>query len=62
MPIIPTEAPNGFRVKTPASQQVRPFKDRLDCIVRRVMEAMEETRVDLNKNTANNGLSSGELS
>ena len=56
------EAPNGFRVATPASQQVSPFRERLDWVVRRVMEAKEETRADLNRNARNIGLSSGEFS
>ena len=56
------EAPNGFKVATPASQQVRPFRERLDWVVRRVMEATEDTRADLNRNATNRGLSSGEFS
>ena len=56
------EDPNGFKVETPASQQVRPFSERLDWVVRRVMEAEEETKVDLNKNAMNTGLNSRESS
>ena len=59
---IPLEAPKGFSMDTPASQQVRPFRERLDWVVRRVMDAAEETSTDLNRNATNIGLSSREFS
>ena len=49
-------------VATPASQQVRPLRERLDWVVRMVIEATQEISADLNRNTTNIGLISGELS
>ena len=59
---LPMEAPKGCNTDTPASHQVRPLRERLDWVVRRVMEADEDTRAELNRMTINIELISGEFS